>query len=569
MANMQQIGEVHECDVLVVGGGIAGLWAGSMACEHVDRVIVVDKGPIGNTSQAYFCLGGQHALFPEENIDEWVKDAVYIADGLVEQDIVEAVYRQSFARIGDYQAMGVEYRKEPKADGTFRGPIRGLEHIKSLRPHPFGTGGEKMIRGLANKCADSGVKRLSRIMITSLIKQDGVVVGAFGFHCRTGEFIGIKCKAVILSTGECHFRGHYPDMSFATGDGMAMAFQAGAQLRNLEFSSLVTLPPEYGWEGLSIAYSLGARLLNNKNEVFLERYSPILKSKIDYNFVARAMALEARAGCGPFYLDFSQVEKEKLWFLKAVTGWMELHRNKLEKKGIHIFERQNLMPGFLNVQGIKTDSDMATRVPGLFAAGRARFYEPGVIMGGFNIAMCTAFGRWAGENAGKYAKAQKLHNLNPEQFSEWKKKMYFPLGRHGVEPHQVLMELQDAMFRTEVLILKTEEGLAAALEKVRHLREKVIPQVGARDAHYLVRYYEVKNMAFIGELMLLAALRRTESRGAHYREDFPMRDDKNWLKWIDVSGSEGDVHIETEAVPLDSYRFKVERYYSDNFIIPD
>lgn len=558
----------YECDVLVVGGGIAGLWAAAMAREHVEKVIVADKGPIGNTSQAFFCLGGQHALFPEENINDWVKDVVYIADGLIEQDVVKAVYRQSFERIMDYQSMGVEYRKEERSDGTFRGPIRGLEHVKSLRPHPFGTGGEKMIRGLVKKCSEGGVLRLSRVMITTLNLRDGVVVGAIGFHARTGEFIVVRSKAVVLSTGECHFRGHYPDMSFATGDGMAMAYNAGAELRNLEFSSLVTLPPQYGWEGLSIAYSLGARLLNNEGVSFLDEYSPRIKSKIDYNFVARAMALEARAGRGPFYLDFSGVEEGKLTFLKGVAGWMDLHRQKLEKKGIRIFERQNLMPGFLNVQGIKTDINMATGVPGLFAAGRARFFEPGVIMGGFNTAMCTAFGRWAGESAGKYALTKDIAKEESDSVRDAKREIYSPLGRLGIDPQQVLRELQEAIFRVEVLILKSADGLNRALNKVRNIREELLPQCTARDAHYLVRYHEFKNMLTIAELMLLAALMRTESRGSHFREDYPNRDDENWLKWIDVRFKGGGVCLQTEEVPLTKYEFKLERCYSDNFVFP-
>lgn len=567
MISKENIGQTLEYDVLVIGGGITGLWASALASEQVNKVIVVDKGPIGNTSQAYFCLGGQHALFPEDNLDDWVNDAIYIADGLIEQDLVEAVYRQSFDRIHDYKKMGVDYRKEIKADGTFRGPIRGLENIKSLRPHPFGTGGEIMIRGLAKKSSDCGVARLSRVMITSLIKQDGEVRGAIGFHCRTGECIIIKAKAIVLCTGECHFRGHYPDMSFATGDGMAMAVQAGAKLRNLEFSSLVTLPSNYGWEGLSIAYSLGARLLNNNGETFIENYSPVIKSKIDYNFVARAMALEARAGRGPFYLDFSQVEEGKLWFLKAVKGWMELHRNKLEKKGINIFESQTLMPGLLNVQGIKANKDMATDVPGLYAAGRARFCEPGILMGGFNIAMCTAFGRWAGESAARYAKNKNHSKIDSDLLYQYKRKIYYPLGKSCIEPHQVLFELQDAIFRTEVLILKTKKGLKTALEKINEIKANRIPKVFARDMHYLTRYHELSNMVLIAELMLIAALERTESRGSHYREDFPQRDDKNWLKWIDVSYGDEEIRIDTENVPLANYRFKPEKFYSDNFVI--
>jgi succinate dehydrogenase/fumarate reductase flavoprotein subunit len=294
----------------------------------------------------------------------------------------------------------------------------------------------------------------------------------------------------------------------------------------------------------------------------------VIKSKIDYNYVARAMAFEAKQGRGPFYVDFSLVQEEKLWFLKAVTGWMELHRKKLEKEGIGIFEHQEMMPGFLNSQGIKTDKSMATCVHGLYAAGRARFFEPGVLMGGFNTAMCTAFGCWAGESAGNYARGKLSPNLDTSIVNREKKGLYGPLGLRGVEPRQALFEIQDAIFRVEVLILKNEEGLSRALEEIRRIRKEVLPAVGARDIHYLVRLKEVENMALIAELMLTAALKRTESRGAHYREDYPQRDDENWLRWLDLRLKGGELTLNTTPVPLEKYKFKPTRYYMDNFRMP-
>jgi succinate dehydrogenase / fumarate reductase, flavoprotein subunit len=565
---LENEGKIIETDVLVIGGGIGGLWAGLRAKAFTNHVLIVDKGPVGYTSQAYFAIGGHQAFFPEDDIDSWVKDVVYIADGLVEQDIVEAVYKQSYERVGDYQRLGVGYQKEKTADGIFRGSTRGLDHVKSLRPHPFGNGGENMIKGLVKEANRFGVGLLKRMFITSLIIRNGAVAGAVGFDTRKGEFYIIKAKAIVIATGECHFKGHYPDQAFATGDGMAMALNAGAELSNLEFTTLWVVPANYGWEGFALAFPLGARLLNSKGESFLEKYSPLLKSKIDYNYLAIAMAIEAREGRSPFHMDFSPISESSLKSLMNHTGWMELNIKKLKEAGIR-FDMQEVVPGFYQARGIKTDIGMGTSVPGLFIGGRVRTVEPGIIMGGWSLCSGTAFGYWAGENAGKYANRQESPRIEENEIAPLRKELYSPLGRAGKEPSQLLAEIQKALFNVEVLILKNETALKKALSRIEQLRDEWIPQLGARDVHYLMRLREVRNMVLIAELMLKASLMRTESRASHFREDYPTRNDKDWLKWIVISKKDGKLNFDTQSVPFEKYRFKPTRYYMDNFKIPE
>lgn len=565
--SLENLGRVIETDVLVVGGGIGGLWAGLRARAFVDRVMIVDKGPVGHTSQAYFAIGGHQAFFPEDDIDSWVQDVVYITDGLVEQDVVEAVYRQSFERVEDYQRLGVGFKKVATADGVFRGATRGLEHVKSLRPQPFGNGGEIMIRGLAKEIRKAGVDHLNRVFITNLLLRDGAAVGALGFEMRTGEFHIFKAKAVVIATGECHFRGHYPDQTFSTGDGMVMALEAGAELKNLEFSTLWVVPAGYGWEGFALAFPLGARLLNAKGESFLEKYAPALGSKMDYNFLARAMALEARAGRAPFIMDWTPIEKESFNSLMSHAGWMELNYRKLKEAGVR-FDKQEVAVGFYQARGIKSDIHMRTAVPGLFAGGRVRSVDPGVVMGGWSLCSGTAFGYWAGESAGKYATEREMGRPEEGEIADLKTRLYAPLGKAGREPSDLVVEIQRALFRDDVLILKKEASLKQALSRIEHLRDEWVPQLGARDAHYLTRLQEVRNMAFIAELMLKASLMRTESRSSHYREDHPARNDTDWMKWIVVRKKGGDVTFRTEPLPLERYRFKPSRFYMDHFEIP-
>jgi succinate dehydrogenase/fumarate reductase flavoprotein subunit len=565
---LDHLGKVIETDVLVIGGGIGGLWAGLRARAFVDHVMIVDKGPVGYTSQAYFAIGGHQAFFPEDDIDSWVKDVVYITDGLVEQDVVEAVYKQSFARVEDYRRLGVGFKKVATADGIFRGATRGLDHVKSLRPQPFGNGGEIMIRGLAKEVKKVGIDHLNRMFIISLLIRDGAAVGAVGFDTRTGEFHIFKAKAIVIATGECHFRGHYPDQAFSTGDGMVMALEAGAELSNLEFSTLWIVPAGYGWEGFALAFPLGARLLNSKGESFVEKYAPTLKSKIDYNYLARAMAIEARAGRSPFIMDWTPIQEESLKPLMSHAGWMELNYRKLKEAGTR-FDKQEVVVGFYQSRGIKTDIGMRTAVPGLFVGGRVRSVDPGVVMGGWSLCSGTAFGYWAGENAGRYAIERESVQPEENEIAALKKRLYSPLGKSGREPFDLLSEIQKTIFRDDVLILKNETALKKALSRIEQLRDEWIPQLGARDAHYLLRLEEVRNMVLIAELILRSSLMRTESRASHYREDYPVRNDTDWMKWIVVRKAGGKVNLHTEPVPLDRYKFKPSRFYMDEFKVPE
>ena len=566
--SLEHLGRVIETDVLVIGGGIGGLWAGLRAKTFVDRVMIVDKGPVGHTSQAYFAIGGHQAFFPEDDIDSWVQDVVYVTDGLIEQDVVEAVYKQSFERVEDYQRLGVGFKKVAKADGVFRGATRGLDHVKSLRPQPFGNGGEIMIRGLAKEMKKAGIDHLNRVFITNLLTRDGAAVGAVGFETRTGEFLIFKAKAVVIATGECHFRGHYPDQAFSTGDGMVMALEAGAELKNLEFSTLWVVPAGYGWEGFALAFPLGARLLNSKGESFLEKYAPALGSKMDYNFLARAMAFEARAGRAPFIMDWTPIKEESFKSLMSHAGWMELNYRKLKEAGVR-FDKQEVVTGFYQARGIKSDIGMRTAVPGLFVGGRVRSVDPGVVMGGWSLCSGTAFGYWAGESAGRYAVEGKSGQPEEGEIAAMRERLYSPLGKWGREPFDLIVEIQKTIFRDDVLILKNETALREALGRIEQLRDEWVPQLGARDAHYLTRLEEVRNMALIAELMLKASLMRTESRASHYREDYPARNDTDWMKWIVVQKKDGKVSFRTEPLPLDRYRFKPSRFYMDHFKVPE
>ncbi len=570
MAKLEQLGKVIETDVLIVGGGFSGLWSGIRARKFVDNVLIVDKGPaIGYAGEGYFAGGGMQALPPGENVNDFVKDIISLGDGLYEQDILEKILLQSWDRIQDFQRMGVEFEEEK--DGKLRIiPQRALKHNACYLPKPSGAGGIYMMRGLAREANRLGVKYLSRLFITDLVKKGNTVIGAVGFNVRSGRFYVFKAKSVILATGGCSFKGGYEDTHMSWGEGIDLAFTAGADLKNLEFGTMWIIPSKFRWEGVTYLLPLGAVFVNEQGENFMDRYSPTFKSNCDYNFIARAMAMEAKEGRCPFYLDCSPMTPEAKKLMTPAEGWTEIQYKQLLEAGIKPFEeRQEWTATPWTNSFVHSDLEMRTKVPGLFVAGVLRNVDPGIYFGGWSICKTAAFGRWAGESAVSYAKSmanEPFHIEDEERITALKHNIYATLGKTGIDPEEVLKELQSTIF--PVFVLKNEANLKRALRQVEVIRDELLPEMGAKDLHYLVKAKGIRSMTLVAELMLRASLMRTESRASHYREDYPDRDDKNWLKWIMVSQKDGQLDFRLEPMPLDRYKHKTWRYYSDNFKFP-
>ena len=567
MPQLDAIGNVIDTDVLIVGGGISGLWSAKRAREFAEHVLIVEKGPpMGFAGQGYFSGGGIEAAPPGADIADHVKDAVYLGDGLYEQDLVEKIFAQSWERIEELQRLGVEFITEK--NGELWGiPQRGLNHLFCYLGKPFGRGGEDMMKALTQEALRCGVHHLQRVFISDLLINDGAVVGAVGFDTRSGEFIIIKAGATIIASGQCCMKGHYEGNSMSCGEGIEMAFRAGADLKNMEFNSIWVIPKWFRWEGISYLLPLGARFVDAKGEPFIEKYSPEMKSNIDYNYLVRFMAMEARKGNGPFYLDCSQMTPEDKKRMEPDGGWMALQYKKMLRDGLRPLEnRQEWTAGIHWMSGgMHSDLDMATNVPGLYVAGKSRGTDPGIYFGGWSLCQCAATGTWAGENAARFSRENQNKKIDPHQVKTFKKNLYAPLLNGGHRPNDVLFEVQKTTFPYDVIILKNETSLKDAVSKIENIRNDLVPNMGARDARELMRLRETRCITQLVELFLRASIHRTETRGSHYREDYPERDDANWLKWIFVSNQEGKTVFSHEPVPVDKYKYKIDRFYMDNF----
>ncbi len=560
---------VYETDILIVGAGSSGLWAAhSIKQKDKDvKVLVVDKGP-ENWGGLMACAGGDlDIVMPDEDIQDWVKDWVYYYDGLCDQELMETLFKDTYEILEQYRQWGCEYLTDEEGRiKTVGVPQRGLEHIKLYVTKLKGSGGLRMVNALVKAIKEEGVESVGRTMLTDLIKdRSGRVVGAIGFNTIDGSFVQIKAKAVLIATGMGGWKSSYMKNP-STGEGLAMAFRAGAEIRNMEFARVWNVPKLFGWEGQTTLLPLGARFVNAKGEDFMKRYSETLGGNTDPHYSTIGMALEMRAGRGPCYMDTSGLKPEDAAVVKPKLGWQYINYNRLVDLGIDFFKQKTeWMPQpLMSYGGLVADLSGATRVPGLYAAGRCRSIDPGVYTGGFALASTASGGKIAGEAMVDYIQGVSFVDLNVEEVGRLKERLYAPLNGTGIAAKEVLRCIQNIVYPYEVSIIKSEKSLQNALHKIETLKAELLPHMGASDAHYLMKLKEVEAIAFITEWYIKASLMRTESRCGHYREDYPDHDD-NWLKWI-VIGQEDDFTLmHTVDVPIERYKHPIEKYYQDNF----
>ncbi|MBD5417315.1 MAG: FAD-binding protein [Desulfovibrio sp.] len=560
-----------ETDLLILGGGSAGLWAAHRFSELMPgrKVTIVDKGPQDWGGLMTMAGGDFEAVLPPDTVDEWLEDLVYYFDGLCDQPLMEALLARSADRMRDYERFGCEFFHTP--DGRLKSvPQRGLPHVKLYPAQQKGRGGELMAKSLVARLKDAGVTRMGRIMLTDYLVRDGRVVGAVGFHCRTGEAYIFKAGAVIAATGMGGWKTSY-GKNTPTGEGMQMAFEAGAELQDLEFCRVWNMPRLFAWEGQTHLFPLGARFVNRLGENFMSRYSPILGPNTDPHFTTIGMALEIRAGRGPIIFDVSPLRGEDMILLKPQTGWQKLNYDKLCKLGLDLFKDNTEWVPQMTVShgGIRAGIDGSTAVAGLFAAGTARSLEPGVYAGGFALMTTAVTGHMVGETAAAWLKdAEGAPALDESEAMARLDRAYAPLARTGADtltPKEVLTKLQAAVFPYDVSIVKNGPALEKALAEIRRIQAEELPRMAAADSHYLLKLHEVNAIAFVSELYVRASLERKETRAGHFREDYPHMDPAGPAWFFIRHGSDGKPEFVRERVPLEKWKVPLTRCYQDNF----
>ena len=559
---------VFDTDVLIIGGGFSGSWAALTARQHVENVLIVDKGPRDWGGLGGMSGGDMIVKQPEFAAKDLVEELVYYYDGLCEQDVLEEILNQSYERFKDYEKMGHEFARDDSGR-LMSIPQRGLELMRYYFYHPYGKGGAHTTQILNAELQRLNVQRLGRIEITDIVKDGDAVSGAVGFHAQSGAPCLFRAKAVILAAHNGGWKGSYL-LNTCAGEGAALAYGAGASLRNMEFIENWNVPKLFAWEGQTGMLPYGARFLNGEGEDFMRRYSPKLGAKADPHYNVRGMAFEVRAGRGPIYFDTSTMSPEGIEIMTPTGGWMKLNDTKLKELGIDFFKsKTEWMPQVLtSFGGTVADKDGWSGIPGLFVAGRARSVTPGVYMGGWATCITATTGYSAGEAAAQFVQGHDAVAFDEAYAASRLEAFTGYLGKDGIAPKDVISDMREVMSAPDIALMKTGKGLSRGLDRVEEIRSEVLPHLGARDPHELAKLFEATSTVLLTELCLNAALMRKESRAGHYREDYPERDNEHWLKWIEQKQVDGKREVHTVPVPLNDYPIKPYRYYMDNFTFP-
>lgn len=570
-----------KTDILVIGGGLAGFHAGITAREAGADVTMVEKNYSGTSGHSTFAR--DMMLFNEDwgdNLQDWRDQFVHIGEYINDQEWVDILLKEGYDRFRDMVEWGMPfYLREPGTEGfpgdehpygnavlsdeigfpapgeePFRYRHQRTKYRKSTAIIKFGKR-EKLLD--ARKKAESiGVKMIDRVMLTELIKRGDRVVGAMGFNTVSGDMYVFEAKAVIMACGSLTFKPAYFSVQCNTGDGVAMGYRAGAELVGMEFGSgmwvckdvdSVTIDGPVAELGLTEDI-----FTNGKGEEFLDDTAH-LPTNIHW-------PLEVHKGNGPLFhepynYDRANYEDALKKYDETAEGpWLTM----MDRAGVDIFHDRfeqymafigNIWPG-----GLKVNTHCETNVPGLYAAGdSAGTNFCGPTYGTLGSGMCHAAvtGHRAGEFSAEYAKSQEFAEFSDEELREFERQTMGALTRgYGFTTEHVLTRIQQTLLPYEVRLIMKEDRLQSALTMIEFFRDHFLPKTYASDFHDLRNFHEVRNMMVGAEVMLRTAIKRQESRGWFFREDFPKRDDKNWLKWIIAKKDKnGDMALSTQDVP--------------------
>jgi len=513
-------------DFLIIGGGIAGLSAALETSKH-GSVILLTKGKTGDTATEY-AQGGIAAAIDEEKDSPLyhLQDTLEAGAGLCNEDAVQILVSEGVPRVKELIGFGANFDKVGKElDLTLEGA-----HTHRRILHAGDATGVEIERAMAARILkEKKVDVRNFVYGKDLIIEDGRCIGAHAHKSDGAEEYTFLSPSVILATGGlCQVYEHNTNPKFATGDGVAMAFQAGAQVQDMEFIQFhPTSLAKPGEEGrrLLISESLrgeGAILRNLKGEHFMPKYHE-MADLAPRDVVSRAILEEIKkTNSDHVYLSLEKIEQSKIKhrFPTIYEGCLK-YGIDITKDKIPVSPAAHYSMG-----GVKIDTNAQTNVPGLFAAGEV---SSAGVHGANRLASNSlldglVFGHRAGISAIKNTLSFTMRN--PDYFKNYKRQRAKTIkGKLTKKQAEKLLQELKHMMWNNVGILKSGEGLQQALEKLDQMELK-LQFTPRHDAEI-----ELKNMVLVSKLIAKAALERTESRGAHYRTDFPKENNK-WKKHL-------------------------------------
>ncbi len=543
--------ETHEHDVLIIGAGGAGLRAAIEALAQGASVGVVCKSLLGKAHTVMAEGGIAAAMANLDAADNWkvhFRDTMSGGKFINNWRMAQLHAQESPERVRELEQWGALFDRTD--DGNILQRAFGGHTFRRLC-HVGDRTGLELIRTLQDRGVQLGFECYMECTITRLLMDGGRVAGAFGYWRETGRCVLFKAKSIVIATGGIGKAWRVTSNSWEyTGDGMVLAYEAGAQLKDMEFVQFhptgMVWPP--GVQGILVTEAVrgeGGTLTNKLGERFMLKYDPKRMELSTRDVVARSIYTEVREGRGTehggAFLDISHKPAEyvKRKLPSMYHQFKELADVDITKGPMEVGPTCHYMMG-----GISVDAETAqSTVPGLFAAGEAAAGLHGANrLGGNSLSDLVVFGRRAGLAAAEHAKRSASPSLDSAQIEKAEKDLLAPFSNTGGEsPYAVHRDLQETMHNL-VGIFRVEEDLKKALAALEALcaRAACASVEGSRlfnPGWHLAR--DLQAMLVISEAVTRSALARLESRGAHSRIDYPNLDEA-WGKKNNIIVREGD-----------------------------
>ncbi len=521
-------------DIVIVGGGLAGMRAAVAVPSGFDVAIVSKVHPVRSHSVA--AQGGINAALGPD--DSWESHAYDTAKGglwLGDQDGIEAMCREAPSDILELERMGVIFSRDAAGHIAQR-PFGGAGFPRTC--YAADRTGHAILHAMYEQLMKRDIHVYEEWHVTALVVEEGICRGLVAWDVLNGSLHAIGAKAVILATGGCgRIYLTSTNAVINTGDGMSMAYRAGVALMDMEFIQFH--PTTLKDTGILIsegARGEGAYLVNTLGERFMERYAPQQMELATRSTVSLAIATEIAEGRGVddcILLDLRHLGRERI-----LERLPQIRQLALDFAGVDPVESPiPVQPGaHYAMGGIKTNNWGETDMPGLFAAGECACVSihGANRLGGNSLLETIVFGRRSGLRSAEYAANAQDPTTDMGVLRSEEGRIAHLFKNEGPErPWQVREELGRTLTQRLGLV-RTKDKMAAALDHMKELKVRArrvrLEDHGKIFNSDLVTALELNSLVELAETAIAGGLARQESRGAHYRRDFPERDDANWLK---------------------------------------
>ena len=545
---------MKQHDILIIGAGLAGMRAAVAASPDLDVAVMSKVHPVRSHSVA--AQGGINAALGED--DSWEAHAYDTTKGglyLGDQDAIEAMCREAPEDILELERLGVIFSRNEEGRIAQR-PFGGAGYPRTC--YAADRTGHAILHAMYEQLLKRRIAVYEEWYVTTLIVEEGVCGGVVAWDLIHGGLHAIRAKAVILATGGS---GRVfltsTNAVINTGDGMALAYRAGAPLADMEFVQFhpTTL------KGTGILITEGARgeggyLLNTLGERFMKVYAPQQMELATRSTVSLAIGqeiLEGRGVDGCVLLDLRHLGRQRI-----LERLPQIRALAMEFAGLDPIETPiPVRPGaHYQMGGVRTNQWTETGIAGLYAAGECACVSVHGAnrLGGNSLLETIVFGRRAGVRAGEYVRTVAPQALRNDQLTTEQARVQRLLAQEGsVRAWQLREELGQTM-SLNLGLVRTQESMSAALSAISALTHRAasmtVQDKGQVFNTDLVQALELECLLDVAETIVTSALARQESRGAHYRSDYPVRDDRQWLKHSLIRRTPGGTALTHEPVTV-------------------